>query len=224
MDCDVNVRNTQIIMNLCTPFKIIFRRLFVFNNYNKRTKLVCALRVVLCCLLSSSIHARTFSEYDIKAVFLYNFVDFATWPDDGENKIKQICVFGDNPFDTALKDLANVDAKNNTVEIHYTRDLKEILDCHILFISQSEKNHVPKIINMVNHSPVLLVSDIKDFASRQGMIGFVLHANKIRLEINLVLINASGIKLSSSLIELSTIVDSDKTLDKKNEICAININ
>jgi YfiR/HmsC-like len=58
---------------------------------------------------SSALHAQTkaATEYQVKAAFLYNFAKFVDWPPSAFSDAKQpldICVYGRDPFGTALED------------------------------------------------------------------------------------------------------------------------
>jgi hypothetical protein len=79
-------------------------------------------------------------------------------------------------------------------------------DCQILFISLSEANRFNKIIEALDKSPVLTVSDIPQFSQHRGMIQFVLDGNRIRFEVNLTATQRAGLTLSSDLLKVATAV------------------
>jgi hypothetical protein len=79
-------------------------------------------------------------------------------------------------------------------------------DCQILFISSSEAKRLNKIIEALDKSAVLTVSDIPQFSQRRGMIQFVLEENRIRFEVNLTATQRAGLTLSSELLKVATVV------------------
>ncbi len=54
--------------------------------------------LMLCLLIFSSKTAHARSENEIKAVYLYNFIKFITWPQEPTTSDINICIYGDSPF------------------------------------------------------------------------------------------------------------------------------
>jgi hypothetical protein len=79
-------------------------------------------------------------------------------------------------------------------------------ECQILFISSSEAHRLNKIIEELDKSAVLTVSDIPQFSQRRGMIQFVSEENRIRFEVNLAATERAGLTLSSDLLKVATVV------------------
>jgi hypothetical protein len=79
-----------------------------------------------------------------------------------------------------------------------------------LFISSSETNRLNKIIEALDKSAVLTVSDIPQFSQRRGMIQFVLEGSRIRFEVNLAATQRAGLVLSSELLKVATAVRRDR--------------
>jgi hypothetical protein len=81
-----------------------------------------------------------------------------------------------------------------------------IAGCHILFISESEKNRLRSILTELKQSPVLTVSDIENFAQHGGMIALVKAQQQVRFEINPIALRHAGLAISSKLLELAKVV------------------
>ncbi len=180
---------------------------FKSNKNRLQTKLFFSKLIVLVfSMLSISLGAST-QEYNVKAVFLFHFIDFASWPEDKHQKdVRNICVYGNNPFDSRLDMLANAGLQKNQVKIVKKIDLVDSDKCHILFVGSSKKKQLNEIFDYLAYKPILTVSDIDNFASNKGMIGFAVKSGKVKLEVNLDSVKASGIKLSSNLIEIAKVV------------------
>ncbi|MBU0681113.1 MAG: YfiR family protein [Proteobacteria bacterium] len=151
------------------------------------------------------------SEYKVKAVYLYNFTKFISWPEstlpDTSHTIN-ICVVGKNPFGSFLEPLTQLKAQDKalTVEFIENLDALETKNCQILFIAASEKDAVAKILKKTSTRHILTVSDMEGFAQHVGMIGFVVKDNKVRLEINLSAARQAGLKISAKLLEIATVI------------------
>jgi len=89
------------------------------------------------------------------------------------------------------------------VVIREFRAATDATNCHILFISNSEKGRLPQIIKQLSGSSVLTVGEMPGFTETGGMINFVLEGTKIRFQINNDAANSAGLKISSKLLNLS---------------------
>jgi hypothetical protein len=159
---------------------------------------------------SSALGQQKPSEYQVEAAYLYNFGRFVEWPaksTTAQTGSFNICVLGEDPFGQALDaTLAGETIGNQKVAARRISSPQMSADCQILFISSSEANRLNKIIEALDKSAVLTVSDIPQFSQRRGMIQFVLEGNRIRFEVNLAATQRAGLTLSSELLKVATAV------------------
>ena len=154
------------------------------------------------------------SEYEVKAAFLFNFAHFVEWPPSAfatRDAPLTICVLGDDPFGNALDQIiAGESAGGRRLIVRRIRNAADAGTCHLLFVSRSESAHLGDILAAIDSSaPVLIVSDIENFVVRGGTIGFVLERNRVRFEISVRHARQRGLKLSSQLLSVGRIVDSE---------------
>lgn len=154
-----------------------------------------------------------FNEREIKAAFLYNFVQFVEWPLDAfaaPGAPVVIGVLGDDPFGRVLDDVINGETVKNRVLTtrRFTR-VEEIQTCHVLFISASESRQYEQIFEVLRGRPVLTVGETEGFASRGGMIRFLPERNRIRLRVNVSAAKAAGLTISSNLLRPADIVEGE---------------
>lgn len=146
------------------------------------------------------------TEYQIKAAFIFNFAKFVEWPTAAFSKASSplvVGVLGDNPFHDALeKTIKNKTVDEHPVIIMQFRAATEATNCHILFISSSEKARLPQILKQIKGRSVLTVSEMPGFTEAGGMINFVLEGTKIRFQINNDAANGVGLKISAKLLGL----------------------
>ena len=165
---------------------------------------------------------RQASEYQIKAVYLYNFLLFTEWPksdasknddrdnsEDGINKKARdticIVILGKDPFGNSFADIEGrvVEGKGKKLVIKRYGSYREWIDlreCHILFISSSEKRNIKRILSRLKDLPVLTVADMSGYIESGGMMNFVKVGRKIRWEINSTPLKLAGLKLNSQLL------------------------
>jgi hypothetical protein len=152
------------------------------------------------------------TEYEVKAVFLYNFSHFVEWPSPalGATGPFTICVLGTDPFQGQLDDAARgerVDGHPLSVRHIETTEAPE--DCRIVFIARSESVRLLQILTVLNRRSVLTVSELDNAAQRGVMIQFINKDNHVRLLINADAAHAAGLVVSSKLLRLAEIIGSN---------------
>ena|ERR1700722_2882780 len=165
----------------------------------------------LACLLMLDGNGRTQnsppSEYQIKAAFIFNFARFVEWPSSAMGDAKSpmiIGVLGENPFHDVLeKTLRGKDIDYHPLVVKEFRSASEATNCHLLFISTSEKARLPQILKGLKGSSVLTVGEMDHFTESGGMINFVIEGTKVRFQINNEAATSAGLKISSKLLALA---------------------
>jgi hypothetical protein len=149
-------------------------------------------------------------EYDVKAVFLYNFVSFVEWPDSAfadANAPFVIGVLGTDPFGRVLDEVvASEQAGNRPFVIKRMTRIEDATTCHILFISASEMRRVPEILKRHAGRPALLVGDFPGFAEAGGMVGFRMEGSRLKLDINVEAARAANLTISSKLLRVARVL------------------
>lgn len=184
-------------------------------SLSKRTALITLLSALGCTLLAPglSFAAQPLPEYKLKAALLYKFAKFVTWPAEafahGSDQLG-ICVIGENPFGSFLDTLNGRRVRSHNVSVNYFQNVTEIgNDCLIAYVSATETQTLKKTLKYLHHKPILTISDADNFARFGGIIALVLKKKKIRFQINRGSAKQAGIKISSQLLSLATVVESE---------------
>jgi hypothetical protein len=145
-------------------------------------------------------------EYRVKAGFLFHFAQLADWPAGaGGGSEFVLCVLGDDPFHGELENtLGGKEIGSRPIHILHVKQSQEARTCQVLFIGNSEDQHLAKIFKDLGNSAVMTVGEANDFIDRGGMIRFTFEQDKVRFEINLKPADAAGLKFSSRLLLLAT--------------------
>jgi hypothetical protein len=161
-----------------------------------------------------SAQAAPFQEYQVKAVFLFNFAQFVEWPPAAFASADAplvIGVLGENPFGAFLDETVRSErVGTRPLAIQRYHHVDEIDGCAILFISRSEADRVEQILDVLQGRPILIVGDSHDFTQRGGMIRFATVQHKIRLFINVAAAQAANLTISSKLLRAAEIVTASK--------------
>jgi YfiR/HmsC-like len=151
-------------------------------------------------------------EYQVKAIFLYNFAQFVTWPAatfaDTHTPIT-IGILGGDPFGDFLEDVVRgevIDGRSLTIKRF--KGVEAEIDCHVLFVSKSETARLVQILAAVGGKSILTVGETEAFARQGGIINFITVDNKVRYEINLDAAKRANLDISSKLLRLAKIVGS----------------
>jgi hypothetical protein len=179
------------------------------------------LLIAITCLLSfmafgghaEGLDSSDSSEYLIKAGFIYNFAKLVEWPTTAFSQQDSpivIGILGDDPFGGTL-DRIVADKKVNgrgfvIKRLRWGKDLKDLKDCKILFISSSEREHIDSVVDTMKWLPILTIGDAPGFAKRGGIVNFTVEDNKVRFEVNVEAAKRADLTISSRLLTLARIV------------------
>jgi len=175
----------------------------------KRLRLLLWLGFCLLCI--GNLSAQVLKEYDLKAVFLYNFAQFVEWPAEAFPSSASplvIGVLGQDHFGKSFDDLIQGETTSRRkIKIERSRRFTDLQNCHILFIDQSESANLDEILRKCRGKPILTVSDIDGFSHRGGMIQFITDEKekKIRLRIHVSAAKEAHLAISSKLLKLAQI-------------------
>ncbi|MBL4577966.1 MAG: YfiR family protein [Flavobacteriales bacterium] len=181
---------------------------FILQNSQKaicRLSKLLLLLLVFNALFTKSTEAQQYSEYEIKAAFLCNFASFVAWPEnvfDPDTSVLIIGILGDDPFGSNIGRIARSYTKR-TIKIERYKRVDMALNCHILFISTSEKNNLTDILDELVGTSVLTVGETEGFCRLGGMITFSKQKIKYGFEINKKAAERVNIEISSKLLRLA---------------------
>jgi hypothetical protein len=151
------------------------------------------------------------SEYQLKAVFLFNFAQFVEWPEGtfaAADTPLVIGVVGTDPFGAHLDEVVQGEhVKGRPLTVRRFRKIEDARDCHILFLGEGgatgRQDTWPALLT---ERHVLTVSDA-DRASA-AIIQFVDASSRIKLRIDALRAEKSGLTISSKLLRAAEIVSS----------------
>ena len=163
-------------------------------------------------------------EYQIKAAFLYNFLQFVDWPKEkiaDANKPIIIGIIGDDPFGDAIEPLKDKPVAGRKIVIKRFKsfeslkkagdndaagtkqNIKALGECHMLFICASENKNLREIIESIKNSGVLTVGESGGFLDVGGIVNFVMADEKVGFEVSIVAAKQAGLEIRSKLLRLA---------------------
>ncbi len=150
------------------------------------------------------------TELKSKAAIVLKIALYVDWPENAFASPTNAIVFGVLGRDPFGK---NFDATmlGQTVDKHPVlvkrgRTLAELGDCHVIFVSASERDRWRTLLPRLQNQPILTVSDMDGFMTGGGMIGLKRKQGAIRFDINRRAAENVGLKISSRILKLADVV------------------
>lgn len=152
--------------------------------------------------------------WTVKAHFLRNFAKLVTWPEDRfEDKDSPIVigVLGTDPFHERLDAvLAGRTAHGRSLQVRrlpvadgQLPATERLIDCHLLFVSGSERDRVALILERLGNASVMTVSDLDNFTVSGGVAELFLDGPHIKFRLNRKVAEGLGLQLSVKMLRLA---------------------
>ena len=145
-------------------------------------------------------------EANIKAVFLFNFSKYVTWPamKIGERSPAElnICVTANDSFFATMKNAVHGEEVDGKPLVPVALDgLDQARSCQILFVGDAQSPDGRAWLGAVRNAQVLTVAE--GALTDDTVIAFVRDNNRIRFDINRAAAARRGLNVSSKLLRLA---------------------
>jgi len=158
------------------------------------------------------LNSDPFPEYKIKAVFLYNFIRYTTWPEEALGKKGEpivLLVVGEDRFGSVLTDtFEDKKLHDRAVSIRHVEAPPEKIEAQLIFACGLDEEQEAALLKACSGVPILLIGDEAGFAERGACADFFVKDKKVRFEVNTGVVKASKLTVSSQLLKLARIVES----------------
>ena len=166
-------------------------------------------------LFFAKAQAQQYTEYDLKAAYVFNFSKFVSWPESSfksaDSKFK-IVVLGSSPITPVLhKALKGRTILGKAISIQSVYEIDDIEEPQIIFVSKDMQSQMKQIVKFCENKPILIIGDVIDgFCQSGGIINFTIKSSKYRFEINNAAAKQANLKISSKLLALARIISSEE--------------
>ncbi len=171
----------------------------------------------------SIIEESSYSEDDVKAVYLYKFLLFIEWPEGTFAEADDTITIGIYDFAHLGDVLMPVEGKR----IHGRRLVIKRYKkgetgawwkkCQLLFIRSLPETRMKEVLKSLKGRPVLTVSEMPGFIEQGGMVNFFMKDGSVRFEINKSAATQVGIKFRSRLLRVADRIFMDNYTDDRTE-------
>ncbi|UAY51543.1 YfiR family protein [Ferruginibacter albus] len=177
-------------------------------------KVLCTLILLMCSDFYSLAKTEQSREFQVKAVFLFNFTQFVDWPPASFTSSHSnivIGILGTDPFGSYLEQtIEGEKANGHPLVIRHFTSTDDIGACHVLFINVQDKKKLQQAIASLKGKNILTVSDDAAILPSGGMVHFIIKNDKIQLQVNLEAVKAANLTMSSKLLRLVEIYEPEK--------------
>ena len=179
--------------------------------------LLVAAFAVACALCARSAVAQPVAgdgelERSVKAAYLYKFLGYVEWPAAAFASPAAPINVGVLGADDIATELARIVAGRKVdgrdIVVVALRRGEPPAGLHMLFVARSEGARGEPILRAAQAGSTLTVTDADGALDRGSVINFVRVGDNIRFEISLDAAERSGLKLSSRLLAVATVVRS----------------
>lgn len=166
------------------------------------------LRQLPCCILAclfatSSFAAQQAPEHDLKAAFIYNFIQFTEWPEGSlKGQVVNLCASSGTLMYMALQAISGKTSQNRTLSLKPIQTTL-LTDCNVLIADHSEQDLFGKIRTELGQTPVLTIIDGTDPGQNQFLIGMNIVDGRITFIIDKTRATALKLSFSSRLLRLA---------------------
>jgi hypothetical protein len=146
------------------------------------------------------------TESEAKASFVFNVARYVTWPKSAfsSEDTLEIGILGNGASGSAWDGLKGKTVQGRKLVVRKSRDLDDLRSCQVIYIEDSERRSLPRILRVLRHEPVLTISAMDEFIrSEGGMVNLKIVNNRLTLAVNLGNARASGLDISSYLLKLA---------------------
>ncbi len=175
-----------------------------------RAKLIIVLTLLLS-LNSLSGISQSYTEYEVKLVYLYQFVKYFNWPETNDSEEFTIGLYGNYDFgDLANKMYKSRKFNNKSCKIINISSPSEAKNCDLVYVLGISKFDALQFLTVTKEFPVLTVGDQLDgFCESGGMINFTHKDDKQRLELCPSNVKRAKMQVSKQLYAIARIIEVD---------------
>jgi len=146
-------------------------------------------------------------NYQLHAVYMYQFTKYIKWPDTKNTGDFVIGVLGESPATEYLQKMA--DAKkvgSRNIILKKYSNAEGIGDNHMLFIGKNVIDSVNQILPKIQETNTLLITEEEGFGLEGSNINFVERNGRLVFELNQNAMRREDLRVSSELSRLAIVL------------------
>lgn len=153
-------------------------------------------------------------EYVVKAAISLNLARFTEWPESAlaaDNHNINLCVFGEKSLQQAFAQMEKKSLGKRLLHIIQMKAPLHMERCNMIYVSKLEDVPLIQLLSVVARQPTLSIGEADDFLAQGGQVNLKMKEGKINIQVNLEAVTRSGIKISSRVLALTSIINVKNT-------------
>ena len=149
------------------------------------------------------------SEYEVKLGFIYNFINFVTWPETifkSNSDPLVMCIASDSPSSEVLYRLDGKSTKRRRIKVIAYQEEICLTQSHTLFFATQDKAFIQQVLDRIKGLSILTIGEVDGFTRMGGAINFFEEHNRLRFRVNIDAVKRNTLKMSSQLLVSAQIV------------------
>jgi len=147
--------------------------------------------------------AQAFTEYQLKAGVLYNFIAFTAWPEPAP-RVLNLCLYGADSFSREIDALHGRRVGNSALAIRRASSVESLESCQVVFVSQGAIGNLLRVAEQLEERPVLLVVEAAGAIPFGAILSMEIVQGKLAFKANLGEARRRSLTLSSKLLRLAS--------------------
>lgn len=155
------------------------------------------------CFVGTNAYASE-REYKIEAAYIYNFLNYVTWPNlatPQELINPVICLRGEEAIQPYLEYMSQKAADGRDIILRRLSPTDTLKDCHIFYSGRTVNESITH--DAAANGTLLVVHNEMPGQSANGMIDLVETEGRVVMRISQSRLNSSGFQVSSRLLSLA---------------------
>lgn len=151
----------------------------------------------------------TGSEYEVKLGFIYNFINFVTWPETifkNNSDPLVMCIASESPSSEVLFKIDGKLIKQRKIKVITYQEEICLTQSHALFFATQDKEFIQQVLDRIKGLSILTIGEVDGFTRMGGVINFFEEHNRLRFRVNIDAVQRNALKMSSQLLVSAQIV------------------
>lgn len=146
-------------------------------------------------------------EDQIRAAFLYHFVEFVRWPQGSfkaDNSPIVIAILGNDPLYRELETaVSGRTVGGRPLVVKRCDSAAELQPCHVLYVAADNGPSLRKALQKLGPTGLLTVGENSSFLNDGGIIRLYEDDNRLRFEVNMDAVSKARLQVSAKLLRLA---------------------
>jgi len=149
--------------------------------------------------------ATTYPEEAVKAIFLYRFAGYVTWPASTADAPQfTIAVLGAEKVAEQLREfLPEHPIQGRPARVAAIQGLGQLGEAQMLYIGPDVSGNLSALVEALKGRPILIVTDRPGALEEGSMVNFLLEQQRVRFEISTAAAKRSGLLIGSELLAVA---------------------